>query len=113
MRKRVVLPTPLGPTNPTRWPAYSSKPKSSKSGSASNARRNCEQLNSNMELLCGKDEICGRALRRAGRDSIARLQEQIDQGGIGDERPHLAKQPDRVLALFVKPALLSQQKNVA
>ena len=37
-RSRVVLPTPLGPTRPTRSPACSSKPTSSNSGPSSKPR---------------------------------------------------------------------------
>src|SRR5208282_3789728 len=47
-RSRVVLPAPLGPTRPTRSPAYSSKPISSNRGPSSKPRDRLEQLNNSM-----------------------------------------------------------------
>src|ERR1043166_7475378 len=100
MRSNVVLPTPLGPTRPTRWPAKSSNPNSSKSGSASNARRRLEQLNNNMRLLCGKYEECSLG-----------FQEQVHQGGIGHKRPDALKQFGAVVTAVIEPALIRQQEQ--
>src|SRR5262249_24102362 len=47
-RKRVVLPTPLGPTRPARSPACSSKPTFSDSGPSSKPRVRREQLSNSI-----------------------------------------------------------------
>ena len=48
MRSRVVLPTPLGPTRPTRSPACSSKPTFRNRGPASKPRDRSEQLSNSI-----------------------------------------------------------------
>src|SRR3954447_10423631 len=65
MRNSVVLPTPLGPTRPTRWPANNSKPMPSKSGPASKPRERSAQLRSSMALV-GGGSVFLRGARAAG-----------------------------------------------
>src|SRR5260370_14993812 len=126
-RSRVVLPMPLGPTRPTRWPAYNSKPISSNKGIWSNPRVRWEQLNSSMVLIVhvmilkrepeaqAKDSLacasgfqvallfCGQGARTSGAE------EPIDEGWVRAQRSGLAKQGDGPIPLSGKPHLMGQE----
>ena len=57
MRNSVVLPTPLGPTRPTRSPACSSKPTFSNSGPSSKPRDKREQLSNSIVRRSGRFRV--------------------------------------------------------
>src|SRR5262249_2054531 len=94
-RSRVVLPTPFGPTRPTRSPANSSKPISANNGPSSKPRARREQLNNSM--VNSGIGLC--------------LQETFDEARVrGESQGTLEERPGFILSV-IKPQFVAVEEG--